>query len=178
MLWVRPSAYLFHLATDTHCRRVARFVFERSTVNLLQLGIVHIHAKGFFYCRQVCFVSVCRNLHSPLNPASSILHKIHRPICAASTHKVRNDQFCVGVNSHPHPNVTPADFLFLGANIFCLRADICPYLIALQTAHADVADVLVVKLHARRSEIDQEFGNRIASDTRHPRSGTDAVPFN
>jgi hypothetical protein len=35
--------------------------------------------------------------------------------------------------------------------------------------------VLIVVLHASGSEINQEFGNRVARNSNHPRSRTDAV---
>jgi hypothetical protein len=90
VLWVWVSAYFFRLTADANGGRISRFIFQRVTVNLLQLRVIDIRAECFFDCGEISLMTVCCDLHAPLNPAGSILHKIHRPVRATSTDKIRN----------------------------------------------------------------------------------------
>src|ERR1019366_3476700 len=110
-------------------------------------------------------MAVCGYLCTANDSTGTVLHEVHSPIRAASADQIRNHELGVSVDSHPRPNVTPADFLLRGANVFGLCADVCPYFIALETAHADIANMLIMELHAGRSKVDQEFGDRIAGNT-------------
>src|SRR5258706_9971990 len=115
-------------------------------------------------------MTVCGHLYTSNDSAGTVLHEVHGPIRPASTNEIRNDQLGIRVDPNPRPPVAPADFFLFGTNVFSFCADVRPYLIALQTAHTDVANMRVVELHAGRSEIDQEFGYRIAGDACHPGS--------
>src|SRR6202050_4952328 len=50
MLRIGIAADCFHIAADARCWRIARMVLIGSAVNLLQLGIVAIHAERAFDC--------------------------------------------------------------------------------------------------------------------------------
>jgi hypothetical protein len=50
VLRIRPSAYFFHLAADTAGGRIARFIFQRVTVDFLQLRVIDIRAECFLDC--------------------------------------------------------------------------------------------------------------------------------
>jgi hypothetical protein len=177
MLRIGPPANFFHLAANARSGRIPGFVFKRGSVNLLQLCIVHISAEGLFHGCEIGFVAVRRDLYATLNSIGSVLHEIHCPIRSASADEIRDHQPSICIDSDPRPNVTPADFLFLNANVFSLCADICPNLVTLKPTHSDVAYMLIVIRHASPTEIDQEFRDRVPGYTSHSRSGTDAIPF-
>src|SRR5207237_8410170 len=46
VLWIRISAHGFQVATDALCGRVARLVFERSAINLVQLSVITLAAES------------------------------------------------------------------------------------------------------------------------------------
>src|ERR1017187_8204984 len=119
----------------------------------MQLGIVNIHAERLFDSLQVCSVAVSGDLHAPHDAASAVVHEIHCPICAASANEERDDQLSISVKTDPRPNVAPSDLFFGGADVLRLGPDILPDFVALQTAHTNVAHVLVMIFHAGRAKI-------------------------
>lgn len=174
---VRVSAHGFHVATDTNRWRVARLVFKRCAVNLVQLGVVHIGSKGALYCVQICLVTVGGDLYAILDSAGAIFHEISRPVCATPTDEVTDNELRVCVDSYPSPNVAPSNFFFLGADVFGFRSDVCPYFVTLETADRHIANMFIMEPHTGLAEINKQFGHCIASHTCHARSCTDAVPF-
>src|SRR5579872_4929414 len=159
VLGIRPPAHFFHLTTDAGSGRIASLILKRSTVNLLQLRVLHIGTECFLYGFQICFVAVSGDLDPATDTTSRIPHKIHCPVCAASADQVTDNQLCVGINSDPRPNVTPTDFFLFGANIFCFCADVCPYLIALKATHANVANMAVMVGHTRAAKVNEQLCN-------------------
>jgi len=178
MLGVWVSTDDFHIAADADCRRISRLRFSGGTKNLLQLCIIAVHSECAFHGFEASLVTVCCDQDAAANATGAILHEIHSPIRTTSADKVADYEFRVGINADPSPNVTPSNFLLFRANVSCLRADICQYLVTLQTAHPEIADVLIVIIHTRLAEIDEQFGNSVPSDSRHSRRGADTVSLN
>lgn len=177
MFWVGVSTHGLHVASDADRRRIASFVLKGSPINLVQLCIVNIHTEGILHRFQVRFVPVSSDLDTPMDATGGVFHKVHCPIGTPTADEITNDKLCVGVNSDPCPNVTPSDFLFRGADILGFCADICPYFVTLETTNADLANMLVVVLHAGLAEIDEQSGNSISSNSRHSRCRVDAIAF-
>lgn len=177
MLRIGYTANGFHVAADAGSRTVSRLRLARGTEHLMKHRIVGIPAKRRFNSFEVWLVSVCRDLRCSNYARCAVRHKVHGPARAASPYKVRNDQFSIGVQPDPSPNVAPADLLFCGAYVPGFGSYVCPDFIALEAAHFDIADVFVVIFHARRPKIDQKFGDRIAGNSSHARCGTKAISF-
>ena len=177
MLRVRVPADCLHVAADADGGRIAGFVFERGTINLMQLGVVNIHPERAFDCLKIGLVPVSGDLYPALDPARAVLHEVHCPVRTAPAHKVANDELSLRVDSDPRPNIAPPDFLFLFTDVLGLRPDVRPNFVTLKTADRYIADMLVVIAHAGLAEIDEQLGDCVPCRTSHARSGADAVPF-
>src|SRR5579863_3546253 len=108
MLGIGIPADGFHIATDARCWRVARLIFTRGTVNLLQLGIVDVRSESILYRFKINLVAVRGDLHPAINPAGTILHELFRPFAVASANQVTHTQLGVSVDTCPRPDVSPS----------------------------------------------------------------------
>jgi hypothetical protein len=66
----------------------------------------------------------------------------------------------------------------LGSDILCFRSDKAPDFIALESAHTDVANVLIVELGAGRANVHKQLGNGINGNVRKATARTKAVSLN
>ena len=69
---------------------------------------------------------------------------------AAISDVVGDAELRVGVDCRPRPHVAPAILLLLWRDVLFLRADKGPYLIALQTADTNLADMAIMQVKPRR----------------------------
>ena len=67
MFGIGIAADHFHVTADANRWRVTRFILQRSTVNLLQLGVIDIHTKRIFDGLKIGFVAICRDLDAAPN---------------------------------------------------------------------------------------------------------------
>ena len=74
-----------------------------------------------------------RDLRTPDDPACAVTHKLVSGSPCAVTHVVRNAQFGICINRRPSPNIAPAVRLAFWIDVFALRSDKRPYLIALRS---------------------------------------------
>jgi len=86
MLGVQDRRSQLHVATDAHCRRIARVVIHRRTVNLLQHGVVNIRTEGILHGLKIRLVSVCGDLDAVADSAGAIFHEVFCPSCPTSAH--------------------------------------------------------------------------------------------
>lgn len=123
-------------------------------------------------------MSICCDLYAVADSLRAIFHEVFCPSTVTSTDQIRDDQLCVRVDSDPRPNIAPALLFFFCADILRLRSHEAPDFIALQAAHAEIANCAVVIASTRATEIGQQLkhGNRGAIG--HSGSGSNAVPFN
>src|ERR1019366_9254350 len=151
---IRIAAHNLHVGTDALGGTVTALLgIGGSAVNLLQLSVIHVHAKRAFDRVQVGSVAVCRDLYAPTNALSAVLHKVHCPSAIAAADEVADAELRVRVDSGPRPSISPSFRFSLGADVLRLCPDEAPNLITLQTAHPHVADVSIVVLGTCGSHI-------------------------
>jgi hypothetical protein len=112
-----------------------------------------------------------------VDAAGCVFHKILSPHRSTPTHKVTHNQLGISVDANPGPNVSPADFFLFGRCVLLLGTNIGPDFIALETANPDIANVHIVVLHTCFAKVNQQFGDRVPSDTGHSGGGAKAVSF-
>lgn len=93
------------------------------------------------------------NLRLAYDAVSAILHKVHRPPCAATANKIRDAELGVRVDCCPRPNVAPSLLLLFERDILSLRSAESPNFIALEPTDAQVADVAMVVCGAGTTHI-------------------------
>jgi len=79
MLGIRIPADYFHVTADALRWRIARFVFNHSTIDFLQLRVINISPERILYRIQINPVTVSCDLHAIANPAGAIFHELMRP---------------------------------------------------------------------------------------------------
>jgi hypothetical protein len=84
---------------------------------------------------------------------------------------VRHTQLCVRVDCRPYPNISPTVLFLLWRDVLALRADEAPDFVALQSADAHIADVLMVIRGGRAGHVDEQLRNRVAVAPAHLSAG-------
>src|SRR5579884_3611198 len=123
-------------------------------------------------------MTITSNLDATTNSTGAVLHEVPRPISSASANQVRYAKLGVRIKGDPCPHITPADLLLFDANVFGFCADICPYLVALQTTDCEISDILTVEFHTHFTQINQKLVYCVSCDSGHARNGSDAITFN
>jgi hypothetical protein len=110
--------------------------------------------------------------------AGTIVHEVVCPPRIAATNEVRNDQFGIGVNADPCPNIAPSFNLLLVAGILPLAAHERPNFITLDATNLEVSHVPVVVCGAGPTNVCKELDYGILGDPGHPNCGADRAAFN
>src|SRR5271168_2956596 len=97
MLRVWVTAYNLHVATDATSWRIARFVFVRRSINLLQLRVINIRPESTLYSFHVCAVPISSDLHAVPNSTRAIVHEFVGPSEIPSTYQIANTELRIGV---------------------------------------------------------------------------------
>ncbi len=107
-------------------------------------------------------MTVCRNLNAVCQAGSKILNESCATSSITATYKPRWDQFGVGINRSPRPNIAVTKFpLFIRRNILLLRIAEAPDFIELQPLTGQVAKRFVLILSTDESHFEQEFCNSV-----------------
>jgi hypothetical protein len=123
-------------------------------------------------------VAIRSDLHSVTDSLRAIFHEVFGPTAITSANQIGDNQLRVRVDSDPRPNVTPSLLLFLRADILRLCSNKTPNFIALQAAHAQIANSAVVIVSARATEIGKKFEHGNRGTIGHSGGSSDSVPFN
>jgi len=132
----------FHIEADALGRRVAALLIVRgSAVDFVEHGVVDPCPEGVFNRIQVGAVGVGCQLNAVTDAACAILHEVPRPSTIAAPNKVADDQFGIGVDADPGPNIAPSLCFLCGSGVFLLTADKAPDFIGLHPTNFEIANV-------------------------------------
>jgi len=101
-------------------------------------------------------MAVPRNLHATCNAVGAILHKIYSPSCITTADEVRDAKLRISVDCCPRPYISSPIYFLCARYILLFGSGKCPYLIALETADTNLADMLIVEIHGGCSDIDEQ----------------------
>ena len=122
-------------------------------------------------------MTIGSDLHAAVNAVGAILHKLKSPSSIATAHQIADTQLGIRIQCSPRPSITPAFGLPFRAGILGFGSNKIPDFVALQTANAEVANVLVVVSGASLSQIEEQTGNGVAGNSRHAGCRADAIAF-
>lgn len=178
VVWVWVAGNRSRLASDTLAGAVTSII-GRVTVELDKHRIVDLATERALDGLQVGSVSVCRKLYARLQAASKIVDELVRGDRVTSPVMPARNQFRIGVDGDPGPNVAVAkhaalffwDVLFLG---IAERPDF----VTLKATTIEILKRCVLILQARITNLSQQAHDSILGNTRHSNRGTNRVAFN
>src|SRR5882724_8252685 len=156
----------------TSCRAVARFrAVIRCTINLDQHGIINVRAEGIFYSIGVHTVAIRGELKAVGDSPSQVPHEA---LCCRGPpipEHVRDDEFCVGIDSGPRPNITSALLHLFRGDVLLLGIDEGPNFIALDSSHSEIANGSIATVGTGTAHVFQELQNGMFGNSSHSTCG-------
>lgn len=157
----------------------ASIVLQRRTVDFDEHRIIDFATESILHCIFVNAVSIACQLNSISYALRKIVYENPSCLRASRSDHVGNNQFRVGANRRPCPNIAVAELplLFLG-NILLLCVTEGPSLIDLYSASVDIANLSVVISSSGAARIFQQFQYCVLRYSGHSDDGVYRVTFN
>lgn len=163
---------------DALCWAIARFRFGGNSVEFNKGRIVDIRAKSTLHGFHVNAISVRSQLDTAGEPPCQILHKLKGTSGIPSSNKIGDNQFGIGINSNPSPNIPVPELAFLiGGYILLFRIAELPDFVTLNPARFNSANSVMVKLLTRCSDTFQEAEDCSLGYSSHTAGSADGISF-
>lgn len=172
----RPATGYF---VRSNADRRAVFAGWLGLVLLNQHGVIHVTAKGAFNGVSVGRMTVRSQLYAGFQPAGKVGHKPLGSAIAATSDVVRGNQFGIGVQRNPEPNIAhftaPAHWF---GNVRLFLAAKCPDFVNLQNPTIQAVHDLVMIFGAGLARRDQQPLHGFLGRARQTRRASHAASLN
>lgn len=160
---VRVTHNLSNLRADNHGRTVAPLPFWGRSINLVEHGVIDaIPAKRILNGEQIDLVGVGRKLDTADKAPLQILEKDSGRLPAPIPDEEGGDEFGIGINRRPSPDVTDLTLFALGClDLSLLHSDEAPNLVALDAGARKIDQRLLLVGETGRSNILKQMDNGV-----------------
>ena len=178
VLRVGVTDFAFFLARRADGGAVPLLPFGIVAVNFHQHGIINIFTESIRYRRDVHFETIDGQLDAIGETAGEVLNELRGATRIALAYQPRAHQLGIGIEGDPGPSASDAMLVSsLLRDIFVLRTDEAPNLVALNPLGGQIAEYFVLILRASRANFHQQLRHGVLSDARHADSRADRIAF-
>lgn len=123
-------------------------------------------------------MSVSGQLDAARKSRSQVMHELMGSTSSASTYKPRRNQFGIGADSRPRPDISKAEFALLTiGDVFGLGMAKGPDFIALKALARQVLQRLILIVRAGFPDFGQQFHHGILGYASHLDCGSNGIAF-
>src|SRR5207249_285436 len=149
-----------------------------SAVNLLKLRVVNLCPENLIDCTKVSTVPVCCQLNAMRQTFLQVRKEVVSASCMTLADEPARNEFGIGVERNPRPDIARAFRLVLARAVLFLRVNERPDFVTLDARAAEIAKRFVLILRAGSAKIAEKFINRVARHIRHSRDSAHGISLN